>query len=232
MEMHPLQTKENDRVSPAKGPMIIPLWLKFVCVACVHPSLGIAYQHDPTQKPPSSDVCFDPLGCAPAPDHTHFSQLGLVVRSAVVAAEPQRDPDLIRRENAQEGSRDWQLTRVALENSSSVRAKYIEGYCSKQSVSAGDSLDILVSAKPAGEIPDRDFPHRLLRRARRPVDEDIGSVRRDDATRPGDRPKNLHECAWKPATTLEIPADWLSGVYLGRLSCLPPDDNTALGRAM
>ena len=31
-------------------------------------------------------------------------------------------------------------------------------------------------------------------------------------------PKNLHECQWKPATTVKIPADWVSGVYLGRLT--------------
>jgi hypothetical protein len=31
----------------------------------------------------------------------------------------------------------------------------------------------------------------------------------------------LRECRWKPAATLQIPADWTSGVYLGRLTTLP-----------
>ena len=44
---------------------------------------------------------------------------------------------------------------------------------------------------------------------------------------PATGPKNLHECQWKATTTLTIPADWVSGVYLGRLTCLPPDENTA-----
>jgi hypothetical protein len=74
----------------------------------------------------------------------------LLLCSGLSAAE--RDPDLVRRENAREGSRDWQLTRVALINNTSVRAAYIEGYCSKQSVSAGESLGIHVSTKPASKF--------------------------------------------------------------------------------
>ena len=40
-------------------------------------------------------------------------------------------------------------------------------------------------------------------------------------------PKNLHECKWKASTQLTIPADWPSGVYLGRLTTIPPDDTVA-----
>lgn len=59
------------------------------------------------------------------------------------AAEPQ--PDLIAAENAKPGSRDWQLSRIRLDKSTGVRASAIEGYCSKQSVLAGESIDIMVS---------------------------------------------------------------------------------------
>lgn len=34
-------------------------------------------------------------------------------------------------------------------------------------------------------------------------------------------PKNLHECRWKPSYSMTIPDDWLSGVYLGRLTTVP-----------
>jgi len=39
--------------------------------------------------------------------------------------------------------------------------------------------------------------------------------------------KNLHECGWKPSTSFTIPSDWVSGVYLGRLTTIPPGDNEA-----
>ena len=40
---------------------------------------------------------------------------------------------------------------------------------------------------------------------------------------PGD--KDVHECGWEPTTALTIPPDWLSGVYLGRLTTLPGDNH-------
>jgi hypothetical protein len=36
----------------------------------------------------------------------------------------------------------------------------------------------------------------------------------------------IHECAWDPACEIVIPDDWTSGVYLGRLSVIPPDERT------
>jgi hypothetical protein len=33
--------------------------------------------------------------------------------------------------------------------------------------------------------------------------------------------KRLRECRWEKSTSLTIPADWVSGVYLGRLTTLP-----------
>ena len=38
---------------------------------------------------------------------------------------------------------------------------------------------------------------------------------------PQDGERNLIECNWTVGFSLEIPKDWLSGVYLGKLSTLP-----------
>jgi hypothetical protein len=38
---------------------------------------------------------------------------------------------------------------------------------------------------------------------------------------PGIGEKRLRECRWEKSTSLTIPADWISGVYLGRLTTLP-----------
>src|SRR5262245_57539477 len=139
----------------------------------------------------------------------------------------ERDPDLIRRENAKPGARDWQLTRVALVSNTSVRAAYIEGYCSKQRVSAGETLDICVSTNPPSKFQIEIFRtgYYGARGARLmtslgPFD---GTIQHD----PEVGAKDLHECRWKPATKLTIPADWPSGVYLGRLTCLTDDESKA-----
>jgi hypothetical protein len=54
----------------------------------------------------------------------------------------------ITRENALPGATDWQLTRVKIVGAE-CRSVPIEGYCSKQSVAAGEALDVMVSTNPA-----------------------------------------------------------------------------------
>ena len=127
---------------------------------------------------------------------------------------------LIAAENAREGSRDWQLTRVRVDKDG-FRSPWIEGYCSKQSVLAGESIDIMVSAEPA-----RKFRLEIFRtgyyggRGARKMME-LGPLQGVTQSTPKPGTKNLHECRWTPATTLKIPADWPSGVYLGRMTTLP-----------
>ena len=129
----------------------------------------------------------------------------------------------VARENNQEGARDWQLTRVRVD-SGQFRSPWIEGYCSRQSVSAGESIDIMVSTDPP-----RPYQIELFRmgyyggrgaRLVKTID------RLDGITQPTPEPgeKNLHECRWEPSTSLTIPEDWLSGVYLGRLTTHPEPD--------
>src|SRR3982751_3318027 len=69
-----------------------------------------------------------------------------------------RQPALVRNENAQEGARDWQLTRVRVQPAKgglpneAYRSPWIEGYCSKQSVAAGEEIEFKVSTKPAARF--------------------------------------------------------------------------------
>src|SRR5688500_16010045 len=67
------------------------------------------------------------------------------------AAAGRRQPKLIERENARTGADDWQLGRVAIpgQGSAAVRSTFIEGYCSHQSIEAGQTLQVMVSVKPA-----------------------------------------------------------------------------------
>ncbi len=139
-------------------------------------------------------------------------------RTAIAAT-----PSLIRDENARPGARDWQLTRVRVDKDG-FRSPSIEGYCSKQSVKAGESLDIMVSTNPP-----RRFGIEIFRmgyyggRGARLVKE-LGPFDGKAQPTPAPGPKNLHECLWEPATSLTIPADWPSGVYLGRLTTLVDPD--------
>src|ERR1700741_4980596 len=65
--------------------------------------------------------------------------------------------DIIQRENQLAGSADWQLTRVKVE-AGGCRSIPIEGYCSRQSVKAGETIEIMASSNPA-----RDFRMEFFR---------------------------------------------------------------------
>ena len=126
-------------------------------------------------------------------------------------------PDSIRQENMKPGATDWQLTRVRPDRDG-FRSAAIEGYCSRQSVPAGESIDLNVSTDPP-----RPFQIELFRmgyyggRGARLM-ASLGPFQGRAQAVPSPAAKNLHECRWTPAVRLDIPRDWPSGVYLGRLT--------------
>lgn len=143
------------------------------------------------------------------------------VAAASEGAKSDAQLNPVQVENAREGARDWQLTRVRLDSTKGFRSPMIEGYCSRQSVKAGETLEIMVSTKPA-----RPFKLEIFRtgyyggrgaRLMATYGPIGGKVQPD----PEVGPRRLRECRWEPSLSLTIPEDWLSGVYLGRLTTLP-----------
>ena len=128
--------------------------------------------------------------------------------------------NLIEEENKQVGSSDWQLTRVRPDKEL-YRTPYIEGYCSKQSLEAGESLDIMVSTNPVEKFEIEIFRTGYYNGSGARLMTKMGPFDGIKQPDPIQGPKNLHECKWKVTTTLTIPTDWISGVYLGRLTTIP-----------
>jgi len=131
-----------------------------------------------------------------------------------------RDSQLIRRENEKPGALDWQLTRVRLDKQRGFRSPWIEGYCSKQSVQAGESIDILVSTNPPQRFQIEIFRTGYYRGRGARLMTTLGPFDGRTQPTPPVQDRRLRECQWEPATTLTIPNDWPSGVYLGRLTLL------------
>jgi hypothetical protein len=127
---------------------------------------------------------------------------------------------LIRDENAKPGTLDWQLTRVRLD-SKGFRSAAIEGYCSRQSVLAGQTLDIMVSTDPPARFRIEIFRTGYYGGRGARLMATLGPFQGTAQPIPPVGDKRLRECRWTPATSLKIPADWLSGVYLGRLTTWP-----------
>jgi hypothetical protein len=129
---------------------------------------------------------------------------------------------IIQAENARPGSRDWQLTRVRV-NEGKFRTSLIEGYCSHQSIKAGETLQFFVSSKPA-----RPFTLDIYRMgyyggagARKMATMGPLPGKTQPTPEMGPAPGRLRECEWEPSAELKIPEDWVSGVYLGKLTTIP-----------
>ena len=145
-----------------------------------------------------------------------------------VAAEPaSKSTNPIIEENLKAGSLDWQLTRVRPNEGGGFRAADIEGYCSRQSVKAGESIDICVSTTPPRPFRIEIFRTGYYAGRGARLMTTLGPFEGKAQPVPAIGEKNLHECRWEATTTLTIPGDWCSGVYLGRLSLI--EDDPALG---
>jgi hypothetical protein len=122
---------------------------------------------------------------------------GLAAAGVARSEDPARDPTLIQRENAKPGATDWQLTRVRLDDIRGFRCPWIEGYCSKQSLKAGESLDIMVSTNPPGKFEIEIFRMGYYggKGARRMTRLGPFEGRTQPTPKPG--PKDIHECKWE-----------------------------------
>ncbi len=121
-------------------------------------------------------------------------------------------------ENAKPGTRDWMLTKPRIDPAAKYRCPWIEGYCSHASIRAGEEITFHVSTNPAAEwtleIYRLGYYQGHGGRLMHKFDARPGKVQPD----PPVGEKRLRHCTWEPSATLKIPGDWLSGVYLGKLT--------------
>src|SRR5947207_1830030 len=60
--------------------------------------------------------------------------------------------DVIRAENARQGTTDWILNKTRIDPATKYRCPWIEGYCSHTSIRAGETLQIFVSTNPPSPV--------------------------------------------------------------------------------
>jgi hypothetical protein len=145
-----------------------------------------------------------------------------VCGGATAAAQP----NPVQIENAKAGSSDWLLTKVARHDDEIYelgwqRRKGIEAYASRTSVKAGETLDVHFSTYPVNKYSVSIYRMGYYGGAGARLLRSLGPLQGTAEPTPQDGDRNLVECKWKVGFSLEIPADWLSGVYLGKLSTIP-----------
>lgn len=149
-------------------------------------------------------------------DAARAGLFGVLTPLISVAGTGPRKEGLIEIENKKEGTTDWQLTFV---KSETLRSKKIEGYCSKMSLRPGESMDIFLSTSADTDVVIDLYRMgyyggkggRFMKR--------LGPFPVRPQVVPPIAEHRLRECDWDRATAFKVPDDWISGVYLGKLSC-------------
>ena len=121
-------------------------------------------------------------------------------------------------ENKRPGTTDWQLTFTRVDPTTKYRSPWIEGYVSRASLSAGESLELFVSTNPPAPFTVDVYRLGYYGGAGGRHVQSLGPFDGDVQDDPAVGPNRARECHWKSCATLTIPADWPSGVYLGKLS--------------
>lgn len=136
-----------------------------------------------------------------------------------VSKKGKRNP--IQKENAKPGTRDWMLSKVDVVMNEPVelwRSPRIEGYCSETSVSAGETIKVMVSANPVSEFDLEIYRTGYYGGTGGRFMKRFKSIPGKTQPDPGIGENRLRECKWEPSVEFKIPKNWLSGVYLGKLT--------------
>ncbi|WP_442512042.1 N,N-dimethylformamidase beta subunit family domain-containing protein [Novipirellula sp. SH528] len=129
------------------------------------------------------------------------------VRSAAVKAE-----------NEKPGTQEWMLRKTRIDPVTKYRCPWIEGYVSHASILPGETLQVMVSTDPVSEFTIEFYRlgyyggdgGRLVHAS----DKLQGSVQK----LPSVGPRRLQNCQWPASFEMRIPEDWVSGVYVGKLT--------------
>lgn len=132
--------------------------------------------------------------------------------------KPETSPGLIATENLRPGTRDWMLIKPRVDPVSQFRCPWIEGFASQTSVRAGQSIQFFVSTNPASSFRMEIFRMGYYGGMGGRLMRELGPFEGVVQPEPAVGPRRLRECRWEPCAELTIPDDWVSGVYVGRLT--------------
>ncbi|WP_163512165.1 N,N-dimethylformamidase beta subunit family domain-containing protein [Fodinicola acaciae] len=142
-------------------------------------------------------------------------------------------PHVIAVENAKPGTVDWLPRRLSYRPGVSAGQKpgadrliwqdsgrnaEIEGWCAATSVLPGDTLTIHVSTAPATDFTIDFYRMGYYQGLGARHMASVGPIAGAQQPDPSPKPGRLIECDWEPSYALDIPKDWTSGTYIGKLT--------------
>lgn len=155
------------------------------------------------------------------------SGIGYVPGKAWCAVQNNAVESPTRRENQLPGTVEWQLQYTACEDPESLRAYplirrlrsiAIEGYADKQSLYPGETIHFYVSTHPEADYEIDIYRMGYYGGTGASHKVRLGGFKGRRQPMPMMTVERLRECDWSPAVPFTVPEDWISGVYLAKLT--------------
>src|SRR5437867_2928745 len=118
--------------------------------------------------------------------------------------------DIISRENAREGTRDWMLRKTGIDPNTKFRCPRIEGYCGRPTLRAGDTQTFHISANPASAFTIDIYRMGYYGGAGGRHMVSLGPFEGRVQPDPPIGERRLRVCEWESCASLKIPRDWIS----------------------
>jgi hypothetical protein len=136
----------------------------------------------------------------------------------VSRADSKQTNHAVAEENQKPGTTEWQLDKTKIDPGTKYRCPWIEGYCSHTSIRAGETLKVFVSTDPAAPFTLDIYRLGYYQGKGGRFIKRLGPLESETREEPPVGKHRLRDCHWPASTELTIPKDWLSGVYVGKLT--------------
>jgi hypothetical protein len=143
--------------------------------------------------------------------------------AAASSAAIAQQPNAVVRENRRPGTTGWLVTRVEpvaanVRDDRYARQRAIEGYVSRASVRAGETLTAFVSTSPAASYRADVYRLGYYGGAGGRLIARLGPFRGTVQPEPVEGAQQLIEARWARSFDIPIGKDWVSGVYVAKLT--------------
>jgi hypothetical protein len=128
------------------------------------------------------------------------------------------NPSSIWAENLKPGTTDWMLSKTTIDPGAKYRCPWIEGFCSRTSIGAGQRLTLFVSTNPESNFTIEIYRLGYYDGTGGRLMTKLGPFPGQTQPDPPVGKQRLRQCRWKASAEFSIPHNWLSGVYVGKLT--------------
>src|SRR5262249_8336918 len=123
-----------------------------------------------------------------------------------------------RGENEKSRTTGWVLGNTKGGPATQIRCPWVEGYCLRDNVKTGGTVEIKVSTNPPSKFTLDLYRMGYYGGKGGRFIERFGPLSGSSQADPSVGDVRLRECNWETSLNLTIPDEWLSGVYLGKLT--------------